>query len=140
VVSRPLRWELAQDGIGGRLRDLYAQLIALRAAHPALRGPNFYPRYYDQRWERFDSDGYGVDVDRGLAVYHRWANDDAGRVERFIVALNFSDWDHRLDLPFSVNGAWEDLLTGEVVHVEDWVVRDHLVPSHWGRVYWRVDP
>jgi pullulanase len=140
VVPRPLRWSLADDGIGRRLRDLYRQLIGIRAAHPALRGPNFHPRRYDERWERFDRDGYGVDVARGLAVYHRWGDDGAGRLERFIVALNFSGSDHYLDLPFSVNGAWQDLLTGEVTHVQDWVLRDHPIPSHWGRVYWRADP
>jgi pullulanase len=140
VQPRPLNWELAEDGIGGSLRELYRRLCAIRAAHPALRGPNFHPRGYDEGWERFDRDGYGVDTARGLAIYHRWGEDDDGRLERFIVALNFTGADHAVDLPFSVDGRWEDLLTGDVVDVCDTVLRAHPIPSHWGRVYWRADP
>jgi hypothetical protein len=139
VQPRPLNWELAEDGIGESLRELYRRLCAIRAAHPALRGPNFHPRGYDERWERFDRDGYGVDTARGLAIFHRWGEDDDGRLERFIVALNFTGADHAVDLPFSVDGGWEDLLTGDVVDVRDTVLRGHRIPSHWGRVYWRVD-
>jgi pullulanase len=139
VVPRPLRWDLADDGVGRSLRDLYRRLIDMRAAHPALRGPNFHPRAYDERWDRFDADGFGVDSSRGLVVYHRWGDDGHGRLERCIVALNFSAGDQLVDLPFSVNGTWEDLLTGEVVDVHDWMLRGHRVPSHYGRVYWRAD-
>jgi 1,4-alpha-glucan branching enzyme len=140
VVPRTLDWDLAEDGIGRRLRDLYRRLIGIRAAHPALRGPNFHPRFYDEQWNHFDRDGFGVDTSRGLAVYHRWGEDDEGRLERFIVALNFSASDHTVNLPFSVDGRWEDLLSGTVVEVRDTVLRGHQIPSHWGRLYWRVDP
>jgi pullulanase len=139
VASRPLRWELAEDGIGSRLRELHRRLAEIRSAHPALRGPDFYPRDYDERWDRFNSEGYGVDAARGLAIYHRWGDDGAGRVERFIIALNFSNSDHLVDVPFSLNGAWEDVLTGEVMEVRDYVARGHRVPSHWGKVFWRAD-
>jgi 1,4-alpha-glucan branching enzyme len=139
VEPRPLRWEFAEDGIGRRLRGLYERLAHIRATHPALRGPNFYPRDYDERWERFNSAGYGVDAARGLAIYHRWGNNEAGQVERFIIALNFSASDQFVDVPFSLNGAWEDLLTGEAVEARDYLVRAHPVPSHWGRIFYCTD-
>jgi 1,4-alpha-glucan branching enzyme len=139
VVPRPLHWEFADDQIGIRLQELYRRLIEIRSAHPALRGPNFYPRDYDERWDHFNPLGYGVDTARGLAVYHRWGNDNAGQVERFIIALNFSNSDQYVDLPFSVNGPWEDLLTGEVIDVQNYIAAAHQVPSHWGKVFWRAD-
>jgi hypothetical protein len=139
VMPRPLLWEFADDEIGTHLQELHRRLAAIRSAHPALRGPNFYPRDYDERWDRFNPIGYGVDATRGLAIYHRWGDDGAGHVERFIVALNFSDSDHHVDLPFSLDGAWEDLLTGEVIEVRNYMARAHLVPSHWGRIFWRAD-
>lgn len=104
VIARPLDWSLADDRIGRRLRALYWRLIEIRRAHPALRGPHFHPRFYDERWIRFGRDGFGVDTSRGLAVYHRWGDDGEGRLERFIIALNFSASDHTVDPPFSVDG------------------------------------
>lgn len=139
VETRPLRWERSADGIGRRLQELYRRLAGIRAAHPALRGPNFYPRDYDERWERFNSAGYGVDTARGLAIYHRWGDDGTGHVEHLIIALNFSGSDQFVDVPFSMNGTWEDLLTGEVVDVRNYVIAAHRVPSHWGRIFCRKD-
>ena len=43
VKPRPLRWDFPGDAIGSRLVALYARLIKIRRAHPALRSDNFYP-------------------------------------------------------------------------------------------------
>ena len=64
-----------------------------------------------------DAGGYGVDSARRLAIYHRWGKGDDGRLERFIVVLNFSDDDQWTDIPFSTNGVWTDLLNRDSIDV-----------------------
>jgi pullulanase len=137
VQSRPLRWELSDDTIGRTLRDLYARLSRIRREHPALRGPNFHPDAYDERWTRFGPDGYGLDVDRQVVLYHRWGTGANGLPERFLIALNFSDADQWVDAPFPENGDWQDLLSGNWTHVEGHRLAGLRVPSNWGCVFWQ---
>ncbi len=61
--------------------------------------------------------GYGVDADRGIVIFHRWGNDETGRLERFIIVLNFTGESRKVDVPFPENGIWEDLLNGTKVNV-----------------------
>ncbi|MCL6636087.1 MAG: alpha amylase C-terminal domain-containing protein, partial [Peptococcaceae bacterium] len=82
---------------------------------------------------------YGVFPDTGVVVFHRYGEGAGGGVERFIVAINYSDWDQWIDLPFSVNGAWEDLLNGETAIVSGWRLSGQRIPSNWGRIYFRAD-
>jgi pullulanase len=135
VQPRPLRWAELDDEAGGRLFALHRQLVRLRQAHPALRSANFHPRPYDTRLDRFDADGYGVDTARRLAIYHRWGKGDDGRLERFIVVLNFSDDDQWTDIPFSTNGVWTDLLNGDSVDVGGFRLTGQRINSNWGRIY-----
>ena len=137
VMPRPVQWQFADDDTGQRLRGLYKQLIALRHTYPALRTLNFYPDNYDEVLLNFDADGFGVSEDRGLAVFHRWgaAAGAAERIEKFIVVLNFSAYDQMLDVPFSDNGRWEELLEGWEVTVANWRLANHRVGSHWGRIF-----
>lgn len=65
VISRPVNWQLAVDGVGESLIRLYRRLTEIRRALPALRTHNFYPRGYDERHTSFNPEGYGVDTDRG---------------------------------------------------------------------------
>lgn len=139
VQARPLRWAGSTDATGTALLDLYRRLIAMRKQHPALRSQNFYPEPYDMQLTHFNVEGYGVDQDRDVAIFHRWGADEQGRLERFIVVLNFSEYPQQLDIPFSANGRWTDLLNNSTAEVTDWVLRNQTVTSHWGRVYWRVD-
>ncbi|HEX9942696.1 MAG TPA: alpha-amylase family glycosyl hydrolase [Thermoanaerobaculia bacterium] len=134
VTPRPLHWDHADDGIGTSLLGLYKKLIAIRKAHPALRTANFYPEPYDERWIAFNAQGYGVDTNRGIAIYHRWDG-----LERFIVVLNFSASLQRVDIPFSGNGDWQDLLNGGTARVEGYWLRDQTLDSHWGRIYFKLD-
>ena len=71
----------------------------MREAHPALRSHNFYPRHYDERMTAFNDQGYGVDESWDIAIYHRRGTADDGQLERFIVVLNFSNYDHHVDVP-----------------------------------------
>ncbi len=137
VQSRPLDWDLKDDGVGTWLRGLHARLSGLRLAHPALQSRNFYPSGYHERDVAFNAQGYGVHQDLGVVIYHRWGDDHDGRLERFIIVLNFSDADRWLDVPFSTNGAWLDLLNDETVQVQGWWLRATQVPSNWGRIFWQ---
>ena len=111
---------------------LYRRLIQIRREHPCLRSRNFYP----SEWSgpRRDGDGFGVDADQGLVVYHRWGEGGNGRLERFIVALNFSDQDRHVTLSFSENGQWADLLAGGSVHVTGYR-GEVTLESNWGHIF-----
>lgn len=137
VKPRPLRWNNRNDAIGRPLFALYRKLIKLRREHPALRSQNFYPEPYDERMKQFDAQGYGLDEERDIAIFHRWGHDDHGRLERFIIALNFSAFDQRVDIPFSTNGEWTDLLNDMTANVRDFSLRDQLVGRHWGCIYFQ---
>jgi hypothetical protein len=135
VLPRPLRWDRSEDLIGDWMREFYRKLADIRAAHPALRSQNFYPDYYDEQWTHMNPQGYGVDVDKAVAIFHRWGPDARGRVERFIIAVNFSEHDQTIDIPFPANGRWKELLNGFDVNVSDYWLRWSVVPSNWGRIF-----
>jgi pullulanase len=137
VSPRPLNWERLNDTIGKSLLKLYQQLIKIRNQHPALRSPNFYPSNYDERQTRFNSDGYGVDVERQLVIYHRWGNDRDGNLERFIIVLNFSAFDRVVDIPFPANGTWTDLLNNDLTFtVSSFRLFNQTINSNWGRIFY----
>jgi glycosidase len=137
VLPRPLRWAGRGPGsldfAGERLFDVYRRLIEIRRAHPGLRTANFFPALGNH------PDGYGVFADRGIAIYHRWGENETGALERFIVVVNFSDFDQFVDIPFSVDGEWVDLLNDEAATVSGFRLRWVHAPSNWGRVYWSVE-
>ena len=139
VQPRPLRWAEADDGPGQALRDKYARLAKIRADHLGLRSSNFYPDFYDEASAHFGPGGYGVDVDKQVVIYHRWGPAEDHRTERFIVLLNFSGYDQWVDLPFSPNGDWDDLLNGFRVHVSDYWIRNFRVSSYWGHVFYQKE-
>ncbi len=134
VQPRPLRWDALSnesgDFVGGRLFELYRMLIRIRADHPSLRSTNFFPFPFN------DPDGYGVFPDRDFAVYHRFGATDGG-FERFIVVINYSDFDQRVSIPFSTNGSWSDLLNRRSDEISNFRLEDQLIPSNWGRIYFQ---
>ncbi len=137
VKPRPLRWAErgpeSGDFAGGRLLELYRRLIEIRKAHPGLRSGNFFPYPFNH------PDGYGVFPDKGVVVFHRWGQGAAGALERFIVVINYSDSDQWIDVPFSVNGVWEDLLNQERETVTGWHLPGRRIPSNWGRIYYHAE-
>ena len=68
-------------------------------------------------------------------IYHRWGNDETGRLERFIVVLNFTTGALTVDVPFPENGAWTDLLNGTTANVVGYWLRGVVIESNWGHVY-----
>jgi 1,4-alpha-glucan branching enzyme len=139
VKTRPLRWEFLDDWIGTTLFGLYQKLIAIRNSHPSLRSDDFYPGDWEEWKTQFDPQGYGVDVQRQVVIYHRWGTDD-GRLERFLIVLNFSSNAQRVDVPFPSNGVWTDLLNESVSPtVTDYWLRNWEVQSNWGNVFYKRD-
>jgi hypothetical protein len=80
-----------------------------------------------------DPHGFGIDRARNVVVYHRWGIDDAGRLERLYVVLNFSQ--HTQTVSFRVSdGLWQELLGGgSATPSNGWLTVD--VGSNWGGIY-----
>ena len=135
VQSRPLRWDRTSDGSGSSLRSIYRKLIAIRRAHPALRSQNFYPWPYDEQNRAFNELGYGVNEEKDVVIFHRWGFDDRGRLELFMIVLNYSEYEQTVDIPFAANGEWRDLLNDTTISVADYWLRSERLSSHWGRIY-----
>jgi len=70
-----------------------------------------------------------------VVVYHRWGQAGDGGLDRFIIVFNYSDFDQRIDIPFSNNGRWEDLLNGGFVLVDGYELYHQRINSNWGRIY-----
>jgi len=138
VLSRPLVWKHLEDSWGSSLVKVYQKLLKIRHEHPALRSRNFYPPKWEDWMTQFDQDGFGVDTARGLVVYHRWGEGYDGHLERFYVALNFSNASQVVTLRFAESGVWEDLLSdggGKVRVVGNRV--DVTLESNWGHVFFK---
>lgn len=135
VMARPLRWDRVDDEVGRTLLAHYAGLIAIRKEHPGLRSQNFYPQPYDERDRLFDAEGYGVNEDKDVAIFHRWGDDGRGGVDKLVVALNMSGYPQRVDIPVPDDGRWTDLIGRGTVEVRGNRLRDQELSSHWGRVY-----
>jgi 1,4-alpha-glucan branching enzyme len=134
VIPRPLRWKLADDPIGQALRSLHGTLAHARLAHPALRSANIHPAGWDESRTTLDATGAGIDVDRRLAVYHRWAQLADDSYETFVVVLSFADADQTVTVRFPVDGTWTDLLAGGTAYEVAGGQADLLVTSNWGRL------
>lgn len=117
--GRPLR----EPGIAGQCSSLgqrtsrpqqifplYQRLIALRLGHPSLRSDQIYPAAWPEWQDQLNPQGYGIDVGRQLAIFHRWGTAPGGGLECFIVVLNFSGQDQWVDIPFPCDGLWSDVL------------------------------
>jgi 1,4-alpha-glucan branching enzyme len=137
VKPRPLRWDFPGDPIGSKLVALYGKLVKLRKAHPALSSDNFYPSGWQSWQTRLTPEGYGVDVDQGVVIFHRWGTAADGGLERFIVALNFSPVDRVVDVPFSADGAWDDLLNGRTDLISNFRLASYRLESNWGRIWFQ---
>lgn len=130
VLPRPLRWqEHSQDFVGERLYAIYKKLIQIRKNHPALRTTNYFPA-------NNHPDGYGAFLDKDVVIFHRYGSAQAGQLERFIIIINYSDFDQYVDIPFSTNGMWQDLLNETTDFVEHFRLFNQRISSNWGRVYY----
>jgi 1,4-alpha-glucan branching enzyme len=137
VKPRRLRWDFKDDSIGQALGRLFSRLIAIRKAHAGLRSDHFYPDHWESWQTQPNPQGYGIDVAKGVLIYHRWGNDPGQPLERFLIVLNFSQVNQTVDVPFPANGEWEDLLSGRKVSVLNYWLRGYVVESNWGKVFYQ---
>lgn len=137
VKPRPLRWDFRFDNIGSQLFNVYRKLIDIRKQYPGLRSHNIYPDSWETWQNQFNTKGYGVDVGKGVVIYHRWGNADDGTTEKFIIVLNFSANNQVVSIPFSDNGTWEDLLNNYKVNVSNWWLLNQTVNSYWGNIFYK---
>ncbi|GAB1542828.1 alpha-amylase family glycosyl hydrolase [Scytonema sp. NUACC21] len=136
VIPRPLNWKRLDDFAGKTLYNFYKKLIKIRKDFPGLRTPFFHPDNYNEGFRRFDRDGFGVDTDRQIIIYHRWGTGKDRSNERFIIVLNCSPTKHFVDVPFPFNGTWKDLLSDDSFQVTDFWRKGQDVDSHYGRIFY----
>jgi len=143
VQPRPLRWSFASDKFGSVILRLYKRLCEIRETYPALRSDYFYPDYWEEWQTKFNPKGFGVDVEKQVVIYHRWGYDQDGNLQRFIIVLNFSDRVQTVNVPFSENGQWTDLLSYKF---GQWgickpIVNDYSltldINSNWGHIFYQ---
>jgi hypothetical protein len=53
--------------------------------------------------------------------------------------IDYSDFDQFVDVPFSVNGLWDDLLNDQSAVVENFRLSNQQIDSNWGRIYFKKD-
>lgn len=136
VVPRPLRWPELNDAFGTPMFSLFQKLLALRFAHPGLLSPNFYPSDWDESWTEPNPFGFGINTGPQTVVFHRWGNNTQGRLEKFFVVLNFSQYPQMVSLSFPENDGWTDLLSGWQPTVQNnWLT--FQVGSNWGHVFYK---
>ncbi len=136
VLPRPLHWKFLRDDIGKTLSGLYKRLIDIRMQFSALRSSNFYPGEWEEWQKRFNPEGFGIDTEKQIAIYHRWGNDADGKLQRFIIVLNFSATEQDVNVPFSANGEWEDVISGWRPYVQNHRL-NFQVGAHWGHVFFQ---
>lgn len=118
---RPVRWERFYDNVGKSMIWLFRRLIALRRREPVFRYGNY---YFFNNW--------GQHQWRGLLLFERhhvnaWA----------LVALNFSEYDHDVDLTFSRAGDYHEQLHGQdnLLGIHAGSTLTLRIPAHYGRVW-----
>jgi maltooligosyltrehalose trehalohydrolase len=132
--ARPLHWDYfysPTSSVGGGtvlpLTQLYRILGDIRKAHPALKG------------NRENSILEVEHLARKFLVYRRWEGSQI-----VLIAINFSDSEQQVSIPFGEVGTWTDILKtaygGTDAHTTVSVssVSERLtvsIPSNFGRIY-----
>ena len=78
----------------------------------------------------------GIDRANNVVVYHRWGDDDQGRLERFYVVLNFSQFTQQVSFEVPDAGPWMDLISGHAVTAASGQLNLEI-GSNWGAIYFR---
>lgn len=136
VVPRPLDWLMRNEEPGPTVFARYQQMMRIRNEHPGLRSGNFYPGGWDEGWTLRNEHGFGIDRGENVVVYHRWGDDGQGRLERFYIALNFSQFTRQFSFEVPDDGPWVDLISGHTATVAGgrmWLE----IGSNWGAVYYK---
>jgi hypothetical protein len=140
IISRPLRWKMQNDNIGKSLLCLYKRLVFNRSNYEGLRSSSCYPKYWELWKEEFNPEGYGIDISRQIAIYHRYGTTTDGNLQRFMIVLNFSDSEEDICVPFPENGLWTDLLSNYTGNWKVSVSNYRLcfkIGSNWGHIFFK---
>lgn len=140
VTPRPIRWKYAKDTIGSSLCKLYRRMAEIRKDYPALRRGSFDPDYWEEWQTQFNPAGYGLDTQKQLAIYRRSGRDENGKVQYFVIVLNFSDSSQQVTASFPENGLWTDLLSGYNGSWQPQIENNRLifeVGPNWGHVFYK---
>lgn len=140
VSPRPLRWKRANDAFGRRLLPLYGRMAEIRNTYSALRTGAFEPCCWEEWQTQFNPSGVGVDTAKQVAVYRRSGRGENGRLQDFVIVLNFSDSDQHVAVRFPEDGVWIDMLSdyrGSWQPVVEGNVLELNVGSNWGHVFFR---
>jgi hypothetical protein len=108
-----------------------------------LRSNNIWPSPWEDWQTRFNPEGAGIDESKQVVIYHRWGTDPAGRMENFVIVLNFSDQPQSVSVPFPLDGPWTDLLSNFDGSWTPTVTNhrlDFTVSSNFGHVFFRSTP
>jgi 1,4-alpha-glucan branching enzyme len=127
LFERPLHWEYFYDQEGKALVRLHRILGGLRRSRRALNARGFF--YYLNLQEH---------LDQGVVAYRREADPAPGQAaERLVVALNFSDRDADVWIPFPAAGQWAERIDGtSSVQVAAGGQGARVrIPSNYGAVY-----
>jgi 1,4-alpha-glucan branching enzyme len=116
----PLNWSKLEHPSGRAQLAYYQRLLALRAAHPALRSDHI--EFYPDDFARYK-----------VLRYKRWSDDG----DVVVVALNFDCVPQPVGLGFPVDGVWEDAISGQRLAVTaNW--HDFVLPAWTGLIVTQV--
>lgn len=130
LFERPLRWEYFYDRAGKALVRLHRIMGGLRRRHRALRSRGYFYYYFDADHLR-----------KGVIAYRRDAEAANGHAaESLIVAVNFSDCEAEVWIPFPTAGQWTEQIDGtlpalQVTQNGQWT--PVKIASNYGAVYAR---
>lgn len=131
LFERPLHWEFFYDPAGKAMVRLHRLMGSLRRSRRALGSRGYFYYYADAEHLR-----------QGVIAYRRRVDAAPGHpAEELLVALNFSDDEAEVWLPFPVGGRWAERIDGvqtpvDVAAPDEW--HRVRVPSNYGAVYERV--
>jgi pullulanase len=136
VIPRPLDWNLLNNDLGHTILGLYQKMIRIRRDHPGLRSSNFYPNGWKEGWTQPNPQGFGIDRNRNVVVYHRWGDDGKGQTEYFYVVLNFSGETREVSFEIPDGGPWLDLISGASLSTSSNLIHVNI-GSNWGAIYYK---
>lgn len=69
---------------------------------------------------QFNPAGFGIDSQRQLVIFKRYGHHPDGNFHQFMAVLNFAAYNHWINVNFSDNGPWLDLLSGWTPEIHDY--------------------
>lgn len=118
IDQNKLKWELLNTDTGKSLYNFYKRLVYFRRKHNALKLNYFetMAKYHNKMviiFKRYDLNG---DV--------------------IVVALNFSNYNQYVDIPFPYNGKWYEYIYNYSINVSGNILKSHKIPASSGKIFY----